>query len=102
MAVQKTIDHIQIKVQMPNPSQEPPASSKAPNQDLNDINVLCTFNIKIGSQNWIIDISKTIDHIKIKIKMLNPSQEHPDPTKEKRQDLKDMDVLCTFKIKIES
>ena len=36
---------------MPKPSQEPPASSKAPNQDLKDTDVLCTFKIKIESQN---------------------------------------------------
>ena len=51
MAVSKTSDHIQIKIKMSNPSQEPPASSKAPNQDLMDIDVLCTFKIKIESQN---------------------------------------------------
>merc|ERR1711954_400695 len=33
------------------PSQEPPASSKAPNQDLKDMEVLCTFKIEIESQN---------------------------------------------------
>ena len=33
MIVSKTTDHIQIKIKMPNSSQEPPASSKAPNQD---------------------------------------------------------------------
>ena len=31
MVVSKTIDHTQIKIKMPNPSQEPPASSKAQN-----------------------------------------------------------------------
>ena len=36
---------------MPNPSQEPPASSKAPNDDLKDMDVLCTFRINIESQN---------------------------------------------------
>ena len=30
-------DHIQIKIMMPKPSQEPPVSSKAPNQDLNGL-----------------------------------------------------------------
>ena len=30
---------------------EPPASSKAPNEDLKDIDVLCIFKIKIESQN---------------------------------------------------
>ena len=36
---------------MTNPNQEPPASSKAPNQDLKDMDVLCTFKIKIESQD---------------------------------------------------
>ena len=30
-----------IKSKMPNPSQEPPASSKTPDQDLNDMDILC-------------------------------------------------------------
>ena len=51
MGVLKTSDHIQTKIQMPNPSQEPLASSKAPNEDLKDMDVLCTFKNKIESQN---------------------------------------------------
>ena len=51
MGVSKTSEYIQIKIKMPNPSQEPPASPKAPNEDLEDMDVLCTFNIKIESQN---------------------------------------------------
>jgi len=51
MGVSKTIDHMQNMIKMPNPSQEPPASSKAKHQDLKDMYVLCTFKIKIGSQN---------------------------------------------------
>ena len=42
---------------MPNPSQESTASSKATNDDLKDMDVLCTFKIKIESQNsdlWYI------------------------------------------------
>ena len=38
-------------IKMPNPSQEPPASSKAPNEDLKDIAVFCTFKIKVEIQN---------------------------------------------------
>ena len=34
MVVLKTSDHIQIKIKMPNLRQEPPAYSKAPNEDL--------------------------------------------------------------------
>ena len=51
MGVSKTSDHIQIKIKMPHPSQEPPASSKAQNEDLKDMDVLCTFKIQIESQN---------------------------------------------------
>ena len=49
LGVSKTSDHIPIKIKMPNPSQEPPVSSKAPNEDLEDIDVLCNFKIKIES-----------------------------------------------------
>ena len=34
MSVSKTSNHIQIKIRVTNPTQEPPASSKAPNEDL--------------------------------------------------------------------
>ena len=34
MEVLKTSDHIQIKIMIPNPRQEPPTPSKAPNQYL--------------------------------------------------------------------
>ena len=36
---------------MLNPSHEPPGSSKAPNQDLKDMDVLCPFKMKIESQH---------------------------------------------------
>ena len=36
---------------MPNPSQEPPAPIKVQNPDLKDMDDLCTFKIKIESQN---------------------------------------------------
>ena len=52
MVIIKTSDHIQIKIKMPNPSQEPPASSKTPNEDLKDMDVLYTFKIKIESQSY--------------------------------------------------
>ena len=51
MDISKTSDNIQIKIKMPNPSQEPPASSKAPNDDVKDMDVLCTFKMMIESQN---------------------------------------------------
>ena len=51
MGVSRTSDHILIKTQIPNPSLQPPALSKVPNQDLNDMNVTCTFKIKTERQN---------------------------------------------------
>ena len=51
MGVLKNMDLIKIKIKMPNPKQESPASFKAPNQDLKDIGVLYTFKIKTEIQN---------------------------------------------------
>ena len=87
-------------IKMWKTNQDPPASSKAPNQDLKDMDILCIFKIKIESRNS--------DHVYIKdqwayqFKMSNPSKEPPASSKAPNQDLKDIDVLCTFKIKIES
>ena len=47
MGASKTSDHIKINIKMPNPSQEPPGSSKSSNGDLKDMDNLCTFKIKI-------------------------------------------------------
>ena len=66
------------------------------------MDVLCIFKIKIESKNiWNMGVLKTSDHIQIIIKMPNPSQEPLATTEVPDQDLKDMDVLCTFKFKIE-
>ena len=62
MGVSYTSDHIQI-----NPSQEHPASSNEPNEDLKDMDVLCTFKIKIESQN--------LDHGYIKDQWLYPNKD---------------------------
>ena len=51
MSVAKTSEYIQINIRMQNPNQEPAASSKAPKEDLKDMDVLCTLKIKIESQN---------------------------------------------------
>ena len=101
MGVSKTSDHIQVKIMMPNWSLESAASSKASNQDLNDMDVLWTFKIKIDSQNSY--------HGCIKDKWLYPNQDQDAKPQlgissflqTPNQDLKDIDVLCTFKIKTE-
>ena len=44
------MSNIQIIIKMQNPSQEPPVSSKAPNQDLKDMDDLWTSKIKKKEQ----------------------------------------------------
>ena len=51
MGVSKTNDYILIMIKIPNPSLENPASPKTQNEDIKDMDVLCTFKIKIDSQN---------------------------------------------------
>ena len=51
IGVSNTSDHIQSKIKMPNPGQEPSVPIKASNPDLMDMDVLCTFKSKIASQN---------------------------------------------------
>ena len=96
-----TGDHIQIKIKMPNPSQEPSASSKAPNQDLKDMDVLFTFKIKMDSQNFEQGCTKDQWPYLNQDQDANPSQEPPASSKAQIQDLKDMNVLCIFKFKID-
>ena len=67
MGVSKTSSHIQMKIKMQNPSQEPPVFSKAPNENLKEMDVLCTFKIKIESQN--------LDHGYIKDQWSYPNQD---------------------------
>ena len=87
---------------MPNSSQKPAVSLKIPNEDLMDMDVLCTFKIKIESRNLDHEYLKDRGPYKIKIKMPNPSQEPPMSSKAPSEDFKDIDVLCIFKINIES
>ena len=74
--VSKSIDHIQIKIKIPNSIQKPPASSKAPNKVLKDMDILCTFKIKMESQNMEHGFTKDqcSDHINFLIKIPNPIQ----------------------------
>ena len=53
MGVSKTSDPIQIKINISKPSKEPPASAKALIQYLKDLDVVCTFKIKLESQNLV-------------------------------------------------
>ena len=95
MGVSKTSD--QIKIKIPNPSQECPASSKPPNQD---IDLICTLKIKIEIQkSEYVDIK---DQWPNPNQNQNPCQEPLASTKAPNQYLKDNDVLCIFKIKRES
>ena len=77
-------------------------SSKTPNEDLKDMDSLCTFQARQRVKILITGVQKASERIQINIKMRNPSQEPPASSKAPNKDIKDMDVLCTFKIKIKS
>ena len=47
----KTSDYIKFEIMMQNPNQDPPASPKAQNKEMKDMDMLCTFKIKRKSQN---------------------------------------------------
>ena len=93
MVLLKTSDHIQIKIKIPNPSQEPPASSKSPNEVLKDMDVLCTFKIKIESQNLDHGFINDQQPYQNPEQDSKPRQEPPASSKAPNEDLKDMDVL---------
>ena len=102
MGIPKTSDNIQIWIKMPNPNQEPRATSKAPNKDLKDLDVLCALKIKIESKN--LDYGYVRDQWPYPNKDLDakPQSETSSILKSPKSGLKDMDVLFIFKIKIES
>ena len=97
-----TSDHIPIKIKILNPSQEPSRSTKAPYQDLKEMDALCIFRTKIKEskfRSWVyqspVPITKSRSRRQTQIRNL---QCPPNPI----QDLKDMDALWTFKINKES
>ena len=100
--VSKTSEHIKIKIKMPNLSEETLVSSKASNQDLKDMDVLCTFKSRQGAKLLNPGVSKTSYHIQININIPTPSQKPPASSKAQNKSLKNMGVLCTFRIKIET
>merc|ERR1711954_47001 len=89
-------------IKMPNPSQEPPAPPKPQIRTLRTWMFFAPSKSRWRAKIWNIGVSNTSDHIQIKMKIPNPSQEPPASSKAPNQDLKDLDVLCTFKIKTES
>ena len=84
----KKSEPILIKIKIGNLGQDPPASSKALNKYLKDMDVLCTFKIKIESKG----VSNTSDNIQIKIKIPNPSQKPPGIFEAPNQDLKEIHI----------
>ena len=101
MGISKTGDPFQIKIKVPNPSQIPTASSKALNEDLKDMDVLCTLKIKLYSQNSDHGCGKDQRPYPNKFKVPSPTQEPSAFSKAQNEDFQDLDVLCTFKIKRE-
>ena len=81
MGVSKTSEHIQMKIKMPNPSHNHPALAKAPNQDLKNMGVLCTFEIKVESQNFDHGFIKDQWPYPNQDQDANPNQEPPASSK---------------------
>ena len=101
MDISETSDHIKIKIKIQNPSQESPASSKAPNEDLKDMDVLCTFKIKIEPKfgSWVYQIPMIISKQDQDAK---PQSGTSSILLGSNQDLMDIDVLCPFKVSSDS
>ena len=56
---------------------------------------------RLRAKIQIIVVLKTSEHIQTKIEVSNPIQETPESFKVPNEALEDIDVLSTFKIKIE-
>ena len=100
IGVSKTSGQIQIKIHLQNPSQELPAPSKAPKQDLKDIVLITHSKSRQRVKFQKIGVSTTCNHIQIKNKIPKHSQKPPLQTKSPNKELKDIDILCTLKIKM--
>ena len=63
-------------IKMPNPNQEPPASSKVSISTQRTWMFFSPLKSRYRVKIWIIDGSSTNDHFQIKMKMPNAGQEH--------------------------
>ena len=97
-----THDHIRIKIKMPNLSQEPPVSSKSPHKDLEDIEVLWTFKIKIESQNSEYGCLKDHWQYPNQDQDYKPWSETTSVLKRTNPDLLDTYILYSFRIYVDS
>ena len=75
---------------------------QSPKSGLKDMDVLCTFKIKIESQNSDHGCLKEQWKRTKKDQDPKPQSETSSILQTPNEDLKEMGVLCTFKIKIES
>ena len=90
-----------MKIKMPNLRQEFPASFKSPNQGLKNIDVLCTFKIKIVSQNSKHGSTKDQQPYQNQNSEANLKSGPSSLLQTPKLGLKNIDVLCTFKINTE-
>ena len=91
-----------MKIKMWNPSQKPPVPTKVQNQSWKDMDVLCTFKIKIESQNLDHGCNKDQWPYPNQDQDTKPQSRTSSILKSPKSGLKDIDVLCTIKIKTES
>ena len=101
MGVSETSDKIQIKIKMQNPSQGPPAFSKARNQDLKDMDFFAPTESGERAKIQNMAVSKTVTKPN-QDQDAKPQSETSSILGSPKSGLKDIDFLCTFKIKTES
>ena len=83
-------------------SQEPSASSGAPNEDLKDMDILCILKIKIESRNSEQGSTKDQWLHPNQDQDTKPSREPPVSSKVPNQDLEDIMFFAPFRINLGS
>ena len=94
-----TISKSRSRCQTPVKSLQHPQKSR---RGLKEYRCYLHFQNQERVEIWKMGLSKTSDYIRIKIKMPNPNWEPQASPIAPYEDLKDSDVLCAFKIKIET
>ena len=60
MVISKTSDHIQIKIKMPNPSQEPPESSNPQRRTYRTLMFFAPSKLRQRAKFWIMGVLKPV------------------------------------------
>merc|ERR1711954_484789 len=102
MVVLKTSGHIQIKIKTPNPISGTSSTLKSPKLGLKGH----SYSLHLQNQDKMPKFRSRVHQRPVSIsKSRSRSQTRQEPPasfKAQNEDLKDMDILCTLKFKMES